>query len=31
MALVDKYGQIVCDFDSKIRVTVDSEYFVKDD
>jgi hypothetical protein len=27
---VDKYGQIVADFDSKIRVSVDAEYFKKD-
>ncbi len=31
LAHVDKYGQIVSDFDSKIRVSVDSDYFVKDD
>ena len=30
LAHVDKYGQIVADFDSKIRVSVDQDYYVKD-
>ncbi len=30
LAHVDKYGQIVSDFDSKIRVSVDQEYYERD-
>jgi hypothetical protein len=30
IAHVDKYGQIVADFDSKIRIQVDKESYVKD-
>lgn len=30
IAEIDKYGQIISDFSSKIRVTVDSGYYTKD-
>lgn len=30
LAHIDKYGQIVADFDSKIRVSIDSSFYKQD-